>query len=263
MDGDNLKWEWYLDGTLVISGTGEMKNYSSNVECPWYNYSSYIKTVFIEDGVTSIDDSTFLEYNHAINVSENNPNYVSVDGVLLNKDKTTLIRYPKRNTRTEYIIPDSVTGIRGLAFSGYTSLTEITIPDSVTWIGFSAFSYCTNLTSFTILNPRCEIYDSADTICNKFSNNIDSYFGTIFGYSGSTAEAYAKKYGRTFISLDDAPQTTKPVETTTTTTTTETTTITESTTQVTTSLLPPHPQHKRPPQRNLPSKQLLLLNQLP
>ena len=142
VDGDNLKWEFYLDGTLVISGTGKMKNYSSNVECPWYNYSSYIKTVSIEDGVTSINSSTFRNVTSltAINVSENNPNYASDDGVLLNKDKTELIQYPARNGRTEYIIPDSVTSIGEDAFYECTSLTSVTIPESVTSIGWYAFS---------------------------------------------------------------------------------------------------------------------------
>ena len=48
-------------GTLVISGSGAMEDYSSytsglsfSSSAPWYSYRSYVKTVTIEDGVTSI-----------------------------------------------------------------------------------------------------------------------------------------------------------------------------------------------------------------
>ena len=58
-----------------------------------------------------------------------------------------------------------------------------------TSIGDSAFSYCENLTSVTVLNPECEIYDYESTICNSYDYK---YSGVIKGYSGSTAEAYAK-----------------------------------------------------------------------
>jgi len=51
---------------------------------------------------------------------------------------------------TDLVIPDGVTSIGNLAFSGYTSLTSITIPDSVTEIGYFAFLGCTNLTSIHI-----------------------------------------------------------------------------------------------------------------
>lgn len=89
-------------------------------------------------------------------------------------------------------IPDSVTSIGRYAFCNCYSLTSITIPESVTSIGDYAFGRCERLGSITIENPDCEIYDSEDTI----------YAGaTIYGYKGSTAESYAKKCGRKFVSL--------------------------------------------------------------
>ena len=79
-----------------------------------------------------------------IDVSENNKSYTSVDGVLFNKNKTILIRYPV-DKYTNYTIPDGVTSIGVGAFSGCDSLTSITIPDSVTSIGKRAFFACNNL----------------------------------------------------------------------------------------------------------------------
>ena len=84
-------------------------------------------------------------------VDENNTNFSNDEnGVLFNKDKTVLILYPMGNSRTEYVIPDSVKTIGSWAFNDCCNLTEIIVPDSVTAIEEEAFSYCLNLKNITI-----------------------------------------------------------------------------------------------------------------
>ena len=61
-------------------------------------------------GEWAISGSEKLE---SINVSENNADFCSVDGVLFNKDCTTLIKYPIGKTETEYTVKESVTKIGG------------------------------------------------------------------------------------------------------------------------------------------------------
>lgn len=51
--GDNLTWTFDSDGTLTISGTGEMGSYTSS-SMPWYKHIYDITSIVIEDGVTSI-----------------------------------------------------------------------------------------------------------------------------------------------------------------------------------------------------------------
>lgn len=117
---------------------------------------------------------------------------------------------------TSIEIPNSVTSIGLNVFAGCSNLVSITIPDNITNIYAGAFFGCTNLKEITILNPKCEIYDNGTTISNIVNTPLDCYFyGTIYGYENSTAQAYAEEYGYNF-SLIDA------VATTTTTTTTTT-----------------------------------------
>ena len=116
-------------------------------------------SVTISDNVTSIGDSAFFNCAklECIIVDENNKNYLSIDGILFNKDKTTLIKCPQASAITEYTIPNSVTSIEDSAFCGCTSLTSVTIPNSVTSIEQWAFRDCTNLASVTIPNSVTSI----------------------------------------------------------------------------------------------------------
>ena len=111
-----------------------------------------LTTITIPSSVTSFglqvfDDCTSLT---AINVNASNPNYASVDGVLYNSAKTTLIQCPG-GIKGSFAIPDGVTTIGYGAFETCTSLTSVTISNNVSTIGFAAFSYCNALTSITFL----------------------------------------------------------------------------------------------------------------
>ncbi len=87
-----------------------------------------------------------------IKVAAKNANYVSVNGVLYNKNKTTLMHYPTGKKDKNYKILDGVKSIDASAFEDCTSLTSIAIPDSVTEIDGCAFKGCTSLYAVTIPN---------------------------------------------------------------------------------------------------------------
>ena len=145
---------WKIEGsTLTISGTGDMPDYVNSQTAPWYNnYRETIKTVVINDGVTSIGEDAFW-----------------------NCDNLTTIT-----------IPNSVKSIRDGAFDLCESLISISIPNSVTSIGVGAFRECRSLTSITIPNSITSIGRSAFVYCALTSvvipNGVESIEdGTFFG----------------------------------------------------------------------------------
>ena len=95
-------------------------------------------------------------------------------------------------------LSESMTSIGTKAFYRF-GIKEAEIPKSVKRIGASAFEGCSRLESVTIKNASCEIFDSVETLGGYPEKT------TIRGYVGSTAEAYAKKYGYAFEALTPNP----------------------------------------------------------
>ncbi len=149
-----------------------------------------LTTVSIPAGVTSIAPGAFAMCYRltAINVSEDNPVYCSVDGVLYNKAQTELISCPK--AKTSVAIPDTVTRIGVEAFTE-SSLTSVTLPAGLTEIGSAAFAGCGNLTSIVIPDTVTVIGDGAFAGCALTSvdipNSVTSIGNSAFVATGLTS----------------------------------------------------------------------------
>ena len=134
--GENVTWTLTADGTLTISGTGAMTDYTYDSRSPWYSCRTYIKRVVMQQGVTSIGDHAFWDCSGLTSVT----------------------------------IPDGVTSIGGDAFSGCAALTTVEIPNGVTAIGGSTFSNCIRLAKVTIPKSVTSIGKNAFYYCESIAD---------------------------------------------------------------------------------------------
>ena len=123
----------------------------------------------------------------AINVDSSNPDYVGVNGVLFNKNKTALIQYPGGAVGA-YSIPNTVTSIEAYAFEDSQALTGLTIPTSVTSIGTYAFegSTVTNLIIPSVTSIGDYAFDGANHLTSvTFSAGLTSIGNSVFSSCGA------------------------------------------------------------------------------
>lgn len=131
-----------------------------------------LANVTIPDSVTNISTETFRDCFSltSIQVSKGNLSYSSENGVLFNREKTVLLRYPMKKTGQTYTIPNTVTDIADHAFDGCFMLSSIIIPNSVTNIGIETFSGCSALKNITLPDSVTNIGNSAFSSCESLES---------------------------------------------------------------------------------------------
>jgi len=161
------EWAFYECGNVTTVNIGKSVTEIGDaafVEC------QSLKSITIPASVKEMVDSPFsiCDSLESIKVDPDNK-YFSSDsyGVLFNKDKTTLEKYPKGNTRNYYAIPGTVTSIGDHAFVACDNLVDVTIPDSVTSIGQCSFLSCKNLSGIIIPDSVTEVGRDVFSNCDN------------------------------------------------------------------------------------------------
>lgn len=130
-----------------------------------FNGCKGIVSVSISKAVSSIGKSAFINCSQlmAVTVDPENMDYSSLNGVLYDKQQTTLLLYPK-GKGDNYDIPVSVNAIGDYAFYG-TNLTSVTFSKSIVSIGAYAFADCSDLSELNLPEDLEIIGDDAFEYC--------------------------------------------------------------------------------------------------
>lgn len=228
----------YLENVIFLNGVETIeKNAFLNCRLTNVNIPASVKNI----DFTSVFSGSSTTYNKivSVNVSMDNPYFSSVDGVVYNKDMTSLLYYPLYKTGTTFTIPETVVEIGENAFRHNQYLTIIKIPDTVKTLNERSFYGMKSLTSLQIgssveIAPWCftnceslktvvisegvtsiptAAFQGCNnlveiTIPNSVTNIVSQAFlncnklKSINGMSGSYAETWATERGLTFVALN-------------------------------------------------------------
>lgn len=176
--------------TLIQCPAGKAGSYTvpnsvTNIRFLAFSSCTLLTSVTIPASVNSIGDGAFLACTSlkALSVNGANSLYSTVDGVLFNKNRTTLVQCPGGKAGS-YTIPNGVTSIGEMAFFRCENLTSVTIPASVTRIGDNVFGVCHSLTGVYFLGNSPSV--GSDVF--ELVNNATAYYlpGTT-GWGGTFA----------------------------------------------------------------------------
>ena len=131
-------------------------------------YMNKALSVHLPATVSSLNGQAFNEMNSTVNnitVAEDSPYYSSVNGVLYNKDKTSLVCYPAGKSDEIYTVLDGVELIEYYSFTSSLNLKEIILPASLKTIDDWAFNNCKALTKINLPDGLVSIGASAFRTC--------------------------------------------------------------------------------------------------
>lgn len=155
-----------------------------------------IESVTIPDTVSVIGDYAFANCSKLskITVSSANKKFSSKNGVLYNKNKTSLLCYPAALTATSFSVPSTVETIGNAAFAGNKKIETVKFSKNTRTIGESAFESCTRLKALKNTDNILYVYDSSIMDSKWFNAQPKGfvYLGKSFiGIKGETA-AYSE-----------------------------------------------------------------------
>lgn len=142
-----------------------------------FNSCTSLTEIGVPASLTNIDPKGFqlCEKLEKFTVNKNNPTYSSVDGFLLDKNKTKLVSFPPAKANTYYtMLPPTIEEIGEQAFYAIDKLENITLPKKVTKIDKFAFDLTKNLNTIAFLNktPVANVDASAFNPANVNKANI-------------------------------------------------------------------------------------------
>ena len=166
-----------------------------------------IEKIVIPAGVVQIDYLAFgdCELLSQIIVSAENKSFCDIDGVLFDKGKKRIIKYPNGREEKEYSIPDGVTAIGQRAFNSCRHLTKIFIPDSVTVIEkapdgalgeFCPQEILNSVSVNTLLTLSVDAFVGCGSLSNIIVSGGNSKFCDIDGVLFNKAKSQIIKYPR-------------------------------------------------------------------
>lgn len=209
---NNSQYDGANDGVVLLPEKVSKDNqiYTVTSVCiQAFSNCASLKSITISAAVTDLfaEKSTFVYYTEALNnnsltdiiVYDTNPYYSSSDGVLFNKDKTTLLEYPCGNPRKNYIIPDGTVTISQKAFVNCKNLTDISIPASVVDIGNSGDDVTYRFSSLTQLKTLNSITVDED---NQFYSCDER--GVLFNKDKTTLLVYPRMNSATTYVMPDS-----------------------------------------------------------
>jgi hypothetical protein len=115
-------------------------------------------------------------------VAEANPAYSSLDGVLYNKDKTVILRYPCGNPASLFSFPNTLVEIGVGAFEGSAYLASVQMTENLRIVKNTAFKGCSALTSVIVPSMVTEVGGYAFENCSRLNAVTLPMFLTEIGF---------------------------------------------------------------------------------
>lgn len=156
-----------LENVILADSVGRIRDWA-------FGYCSALRRIAIHKDIHQISFTAFdgCERLERIEVDPQNPFYSDENGVLFNKDRTCLIRYPGNHPQLDYVVPETVEWIAPEAFNRCAKLRSVILPPGLLQIGAKAFAYCRRLEKISIPSGVRQIGTAAFADCYSLNTFV-------------------------------------------------------------------------------------------
>ena len=155
--GDNVRWTLSEAGVLIISGSGKIADWASQNNWP----ASAVKSIIIQDGVTSIGESAFG--------SHSNLTSVTIAGSVKSIGR---LAFEQCRNLSSINLNAGLTSIGDQAFINCKALEEITLPDTVTFLDYFPFAWCNRLNNIWVGNGNTVFSSKNGVLYNRSGDTL-------------------------------------------------------------------------------------------
>ena len=217
-------FDWnYKNGTLTITGSGELPDYLAGEGAPWYQYKDDITTVEISKDIECVPEGLLANYKNIKNLNipfvgltRDSVDDEAVLGILFGKTSSGVYQYYKAEGGSYYYyyyaIPKSlekvtVTDADKLslgAFHNCSNLKSIILNEGIETIASYSIAACASLVEIVIPSTVTSIEEYALNGCRSLQNitlpfvgsgvNANESYDAVFGYIFGRADAGVSQY---------------------------------------------------------------------
>ena len=152
--GSGLTWS-FSGGTLTISGSGAMNNFTEILPAPWHDIADQIRVVEIKGGVTSVGSFAFYGCENITSVN-----------IASTVKKIGSYAFAYCTSLKMISLGSNITSIDESAFECCESLQSVRLPGTLRTIGKKAFYRCYNLQTITIPSSVTSMGTQVFTYCS-------------------------------------------------------------------------------------------------
>lgn len=154
-------YQWQIEnGTLTITGTGELPSYgySAQVRPEWYARREEIRRLVLEEGISKIGNYCFADLPNLETAQLPDSLEAFGDNV-----------FEKCVSLKAIDIPENVYTLGNYTFSGCSNLTDVTLSQNIHWFQTGVFQNCTSLSHIDLPDWMQNVGDSMFSGCTALT----------------------------------------------------------------------------------------------
>lgn len=132
-----------------------------------------IETLWLPKNLSKVEPASFYQLNclKDFHIDKSNSLYCTVDGVLCNKNTTSIVCFPP-GRKGDVVVPEGITSLRASAFNGCMYIESLTLPSTLKTLGVASFGGCESIKHIELPKSVNKVGDAIFCNCRSLEEFV-------------------------------------------------------------------------------------------